>query len=125
MKRITAGILGATILLGGGLISQAGTTWISETVDVPSHNRSGYTKTQQKVTSAADAGIQMNATNATTPDVRTTGPQGNGAWVRNVKGGTTASLPSRTTAGNYERLQISSDLLEGQSITAILNWRSN
>lgn len=126
MKKVLVGVLSAVLLLTGGAMTYAGTSWQTNiSVYVPNHNGSGSTKYQTKATSSAQAGLRLNATQAVLLDVRTNGTNGSAAWKRDVKGGNTYSLSSVTVSGNKERLQFSSGILENTNVNAILDWRSN
>lgn len=123
-KNVSLVVLGATLVLSGGLSVYAGTTWQSDSVVLPGFNGSVLTNKQQKKEGPGTAGLQMGATGGTQIDARTYGKT-NGAWVRDVIGGSTRELPAPQAIGSLLNLQFSSNITTTSPQTLVYNWRSN
>ena len=116
----------AGLVLSGGLIANAGTSWSgNEYNTVPGNN--GYTTSSTQTKTKTNASSDLNVTKITSGyvvDVRAIGYNlASGAWVRNVSVGS-YDIPNPTVAGGTIQLQYSSGL-STPSFSMTNNWRSN
>lgn len=116
--------LGGVLLASGGISAYAGTAWEHDSVVLPGFNGSALTNKSQVKKASGNAGLRMSATGGTQIDARTYGSN-NGAWVRDVQGGSEHELSAPQSIGSGVRLQFSSNLITTKAVTLDYTWRSN
>lgn len=122
-----AALLGVVVT---GTTAFAGTTLTSYSVSVPARNGSGYSGTQEKVTSGANARAVSSSTGGYNVDVRQEKKDGSasGKWYRNLKGkmdtGYNIDGHVDQVNGSTVRLKFSSDLMTSEDVTVTGKWES-
>lgn len=122
-----AALLGVVVM---GTTAFAGTTMTSYSVPLPAYNGSGYSSTQVKETSGANARAKSTNTGGYNVDVRQEKKDGSasGKWYRNLKGvmdtGYNIDGHVDQVYGSTVRLKFSSDLLTTEDVTVKGSWES-
>lgn len=124
---VFAALLGVVVM---GTTAFAGTTMESYSVTVPAYNGSGYSGTQTKETSGANARAKSTGTGGYNVDVRQEKKDGSasGKWFRDLKGtmdtGYNIDGHVDQVHGSTVRLKFSNDLLTSEEVRVTGEWES-
>jgi len=124
-KKLKIGVLGAMLLVSGGVIAQAGGTYKDYSTTVGKLNGSGYSEYQTKAVAGQKADLDHTSNGGYNVDVRTQSSGSTGTWAKNVKAGDSRQLSNSHNKGTSTRLQFSNDITTRVSTQARGEWRSN
>lgn len=124
-KKITVGVLGASILLMSAISTQAGSTLANYNTTVGAFNGSAYSAEQTKAVAGQKANLNHTSNGGYDIDVRTISSGSEGTWARDVKAGDVRQLSNSHNKGTKVKLHFSNDLTTRVSTQSIGKWASN